>query len=121
MKKIVATNGVTILVDDGDFEKLTARNRRWYIDSYGYPTGWRNDIRQPISMHRVILPKELGKHIDHINRDKLDNRKENLRYVSYSENSQNKPGWTDCGYKGVHKNGRKWIASIFKDKKRYYL
>lgn len=33
------------------------------------------------------VPK--GKYIDHLNRDKLDNRKENLRIVSMSENLLN--------------------------------
>ena len=51
-------------------------------------------------MHRFIMNAEKGSVIDHINCDKLDNRKSNLRIVSNSQNAQNSIKKTD-GYIGV--------------------
>ena len=56
------------------------------------------------------------KHIDHINRDRLDNRWANLRLATHSQNQANRPPpiSNTSGFKGVtwHKNRRKWQASI---------
>jgi hypothetical protein len=53
--------------------------------SYGYSRGSKSSVL----MHRFILDAEKGTLIDHLNGDKLDNRKINLRYVTRSQNSQN--------------------------------
>lgn len=58
--------------------------RRWRIDGRGYVG---NTF---ISMHRLFVPKKIGMEIDHINRDKLDNRLFNLRLVSRAQNNWNK-------------------------------
>lgn len=51
--------------------------------------------------------------IDHVNRDRLDNRPENLRSASHAENMRNKihPGGASR-YRGVNPSGRKWKATI---------
>lgn len=62
-------------------------------------------------MHYDFMPET----VDHINMDKLDNRIENLRPASVSENSKNRIGNRGMsGVKGVswHKKARKWIANI---------
>jgi hypothetical protein len=55
--------------------------------------------------------------IDHINRDKLDNRLSNLRVITSKENSYNrkKNATSENKYKGVQKRGNKYIAVITKD------
>ena len=60
---------------------------------------------------------EFPKMIDHINRDKTDNRLENLRVVSRQDNNQN------VSYKGyVHvKHRNRYVASIMVDGKRNYI
>lgn len=42
--------------------------------------------------------------MDHVDRDKLNNRKSNLRRATRSQNSCNMSGWGPTGVKGVYKN-----------------
>jgi restriction endonuclease S subunit len=77
-----------------------------------------------------------GMVVDHINRNKLDNRRENLRICTMAENSYNrtkiktidivdnikKPRKIKSKYKGVKKdNKNEWSASITKDGKKYEM
>ncbi|HVQ45170.1 MAG TPA: AP2 domain-containing protein [Candidatus Saccharimonadia bacterium] len=104
--------------DDADFvnqwEWHFASNYAVRNERFG-DSGWRQ-----IFMHREILDlprlsKYRGPVGDHINRDKLDNRRANLRAVSKSEDAQNGPprGGTSAT-PGVnwHKRQRKWIARV---------
>ncbi|WP_252233758.1 HNH endonuclease [Clostridium sp. ZS1] len=67
-------------------------------------------------MHRFIMNPPSNKLIDHINGNKLDNRKCNLRIVNKSQNAMNskKPKNNTSGVKGVYwdKRSKKWEASI---------
>ena len=67
-------------------------------------------------MHREILKCPKGLFIDHINRNGLDNRKNNLRVCSKSQNMMNTliPKNNTSGYKGVSwsKRDKKWMAYI---------
>ena len=73
---------------------------------------------------RVFIPNPLNKpFVDHINGDKLDNRLENLRYATHSENTANRKKCnSETGYKGVSMthNG-KYKSSICHQGKSYYL
>ena len=84
-----------------------------------------------IIMHRVILERMMGRTlskdeiVDHINGDKLDNTRENLRLANKSQNNSNrgKSNNNTSGYKGVywHKAGQKWGASIGVNNKNKHL
>lgn len=51
--------------------------------------------------------------IDHINRDRADNRISNLRAVTNAENAQNqKTRANKSGFTGVRKENSKWVAEI---------
>ena len=80
-------------VDPEDQELLS--HYSWYLTDTGYwatrakqnsPVGVPHEM---IYMHRLIMMPPKGTEIDHINRDKLDNRKENLRYADRSLNCSN--------------------------------
>lgn len=88
MKQIPLTKGKFAIVDDEHYDYLI--QWRWHVSDSGYATRHtRNQKRNIIRMHRVInnTPDDLI--TDHINGDKLDNRKENLRTVNKSLNARN--------------------------------
>lgn len=76
-------------------------------------------------MHRVIMNCPEGMQVDHINGNKKDNRRSNLRICSASQNMANrsKPSNNTSGYKGVgwRKSRCKWIASIRVNSNLYHL
>lgn len=91
-----------VLLDSDDLDKVT--KYQWSIGSHGYATSGAGS--KQILMHRLIANlDDTGKVIDHINRNKLDNRKSNLRICSPSENSMNKGVQNNnkLGFKGVTK------------------
>jgi hypothetical protein len=69
-----------------------------------------------VRMHRYVIGALSGQIVDHVNSDRLDNRKSNLRIVTASQNNQNRAKLpnTTSKYIGVHKpvNGSKWVATI---------
>lgn len=70
-----------------------------------------------VLMHRVILGAKKGQIVDHINGDGLDNRRENLRFVTHGQNMQNRRGATKrskTGIRGVFFEVRKarYVAKV---------
>jgi hypothetical protein len=78
-----------------------------------------------VSMHRLIINAPLGLEVDHINGDKLDNRKINLRLVTRQQNALNLSLAKNnkSGFKGVSwcNSSRKWKATIAYKRQRYHL
>lgn len=111
--------GLYLLVDEADFDIVSPFS--WFLGSHGYACSKQNTVLA----HRLILDNPSGKEIDHINGDKLDCRRTNLRIVTRQQNSLNKAKHKDntSGYKGVHwfKRDKKWQAQICNAGKRYHL
>jgi hypothetical protein len=93
-------------------------------------TGYKNIQikRRQYPAHRLIFLYHNGylpKTIDHVDRNKSNNKIENLREVTGSENALNTKKYktNTSGYKGVSwsKNAKKWAAQIVVNKKRIYL
>lgn len=79
------------LVSADDVYKVEMNS--WRLDSHGYAIKSikENGKTKNTPLHHVVYKKpDKGMVIDHINRNKLDNRRENLREVSYSLNSANR-------------------------------
>lgn len=104
-------------------------NFQWYLGSNGYP-GTHGSIDGDIKcgsmypIHRFLFPNTpKGYVIDHINRDRLDNRRSNLRVITAKQNSYNRsrPSNSKSKFKGVRKDGNKFKAVISKDNKVYEI
>lgn len=131
MKQIKLTQGKMALVDDIDFEWLN--QYKWNYSAQpesrpGYARNWKLGY-----MHRLINKTANGLETDHINQNKLDNRRQNLRSVNGSENQTNKPMSRNntSGIPGVkwdrnrslwkvsfRRNYRTYNVGNFKDKER---
>lgn len=114
--------GNKFTADIEDYEKLNLYYWR-FEKSTGY---FQSNINgKSIYMHRFILGLNHGSKmcVDHINRDKSDNRKLNLRLCSKQQNGINKisPNQAIGKYRGVTKVKRKYSASITFNYKRYHL
>ena len=105
MKEIKLKNGETTIVDDDDFDYLS--KHKWYLSKHGYAIGCekRNNIKSFAKIHRIIMGiNDPSIKIDHVNGNKLDNRKNNLRIASNSQNVHNsaKRKNTSNSFKGVN-------------------
>lgn len=84
------------------------------IDSLGYPVARIDGVRT--RLHRHVAGHPAGMDVDHINRDKLDCRRQNLRLATRQQNSCNAGRRTHntSGYRGVYlcKFTRRWRAEI---------
>lgn len=121
MKKIPLTQGKYAIVDDIDFEYL---NQWKWTFTHGYAYR-KDDKRKNVFMHRFLLQAPKGKLTDHVNGNKLDNRRLNLRLCSPSENQKNqkKNKANTSGFKGVSwdKERKKWAAYINANGRLYHL
>ena len=130
MKKIQLTQGKYAIVDDEDYE-IVSKFKWHYIDAYthrknGYARHLLYENGKPVGfirMHHLILPFKNGYMIDHINGDGLDNRRENLRLVTKSQNMINSGARKNntTGYKGVYRMRDKWRVSISRDRKQHHI
>lgn len=103
------------IVDRVDFTYLM--QWKWYFhNGYAVRQAGGRKNKKMILMHRVIMQTPRTMITDHINGDKLDNRRCNLRLCTRKQNQQNQKivrGGTSK-FKGVRwsKRENKWIAKI---------
>lgn len=117
----------TVTKVDGDYDGEFFGHYIWYLMPTGYAArperahNGRYSYGTYVYLHNEVLHPKKGFWVDHINRDKLDNRSCNLRYVTPKENAQNRPQpilkrKSASGYRGVYKDkrrsGKSWTASI---------
>lgn len=115
MKIIKLTKGKLAIVDDDNYDELI--KYKWYCNSGGYAL--RRDYTTKdkifIWMHRLINNTPRNLETDHVNGNRLDNRKSNLRSCTIKQNRQNRSvnrNKINTKYKGIHLHGNNWRAQI---------
>jgi hypothetical protein len=128
MKYIKLSQGNIAIISDEDFESLS--KYKWHF-SKAYGAGRsvsKYGVHWTVTMNRQITNCPNGSYVDHINRNRLDNRRENLRICTNAENNQNRPKSNHkvkptSKYKGVYydKLRDSYRAYIWKDSKYYFI
>ncbi len=124
MKRIkLGRRSVYALVDDTDFAEV--RKHHWYLMNTGYVETFRKrdgKVSGRTTLHRFILNPAAGQMIDHINRNKLDCRRTNLRLATFTQNNCNLQRTNKFGtYRGVRPRDRRWEARITIDRRSVSL
>ena len=112
-----------------DIEDLPIIQSRtnWYVDKGGYLTSsyYYAGIRRIVRFHRIVMHAGPDQYVDHKNRKRYDNRKNNLRCCSYAENNRNRGlrSTNQSGITGVSfdKRRNKWTASITFNNKKLFI
>jgi HNH endonuclease len=108
----IHSGGRSALVDASDVAFLS--QFKWFVSVQGYPSARVN--KQTVTMHRLLLGENGRLSVDHFNRNKLDNRRANLRWVTCAANIANTGVRRNCvsGFKGVRqaRKGGMWHAQI---------
>lgn len=112
---IKTRKGEIIKISQCDFDLVSTST--WRTIKNGYVVATRN--KKTTYIHRLILSAKPNQHVDHINRNKLDNTRENLRLCSRHQNQHNRKAanTNPSGFKGVFRDKRdylkkRWIAYI---------
>ena len=125
---IALTQNQVAIVDVADFEWLNQFN--WYASWCEHIKGFYAmrslpDYGTTVTMQAFILNCQPGEQGDHKNHNTLDNRRENLRKCTPSQNQANSPNRvrSKSGYRGVQweERGHKWVARIRFDGKYMHL
>jgi len=123
MKSFIISGCETVLVDDEDFERVTAL--KWFVQrkpsgaKYAHRSYWINGWAYDLRLGRFVfgnVPDD--KLVDHINGNGLDNQKQNLRVVDHVANlrgfQRKRHTATTSIFRGVYwqKDRKKWGACI---------
>lgn len=120
--------GIYTKVDLDDYEDLMQYS--WYVHKESGAKDTPRYIAEArigkkyIKMHRYLLKARKGQVVDHINRDPLDNRRANLRFVTLSQNRHNSNFTTSkSGHKGIYYLPKKkaYVARIKIKRKEYHI
>lgn len=133
MNHIPLSRGLFAVVDDEDYERLACF--KWHASAQ--PGGLFRAARDAPRPHRhkILMAREIlgvsqdAVVVDHRNGDPLDNRRENLRVATVTENVRNSAGWgrRSAPYKGIAmvkrdcRLARPWVAKICVNRRRIHL
>lgn len=108
--------GDVVLIDEEDAHIMHGKS--WYLNSRYVKATNGGKL-----LHRLIMKAGEKQIVDHINGNVFDNRKENLRICSHSQNMRNRAvhETNKAGFRGVHfdKHWNKWIVIVQVDKMRH--
>jgi hypothetical protein len=128
-RRIYLGEGEWTIVEPADFYRFG--HHKWHLRGNRKKFYAIRDIKtgpgrtKPLSLHREIMNKPKGILVDHKNCDTLDNRRDNLRLATHSQNAQNVPKRknTSSRFIGVcfNKRYKKWYAFIGYEGKKIWL
>ena len=116
------------IIDLEDLERVINFPYTWFAkynkpidDYYAVASEYIPELKhsRPIHLHQFIMNTR-DNHVDHINHDPRDNRKENLRVILPNENLRNREGRNKnnhSGYRNVSWNGNGWSVQLQVDGK----
>lgn len=119
------TKGLEAVIDANDAQLVEGFN--WFSQNTYAARSIKDECgrRKILRMHNLILGTKCGFFVDHINRNTLDNRRQNLRYATASENQRNRGVSSNniSGLKGAHwdRSKGRWRPEIKANGKRYKL
>lgn len=97
-------NGYQALIDEADWPMVQGLTLYRGTNGYVYFSMGSLETHKTQTLHSLLLGPHKGRHIDHINGDKLDNRRENLRVATHSQNQVNR--------KSLNKNNRSGARGV---------
>ena len=113
---LALTQGAYALIDESDYAAASKFN--WQLATIGYAIGWIPDAtgtRRRTLLHRWLIGEPTDE-VDHINQNRLDCRRCNLRLATHAENAWNGTlrSTNTSGFRGVfwHPRLKKWRARI---------
>ncbi len=111
-----------VMVDDEDYEWL--RQYEWQVDRHNSVKTHAPGMKGKL-IHRLILNAPEHLEVDHIDGNRLNNQRSNLRLATSSQNKMNRGPRKDntSGYKGVswHSQRLKWTARVKAGQKYIHL
>ena len=113
-----------VLIDDADWPLI--KDYKWHITGrdilyiHGYKKGIPTRKQPRIKLHRLIMGLD-NPLVDHENRNGLDCRRQNLRFLTKSGNNRNCVRGSSTGFRGVYPNGNGFMARIQINYKSDYL
>lgn len=106
------------IIDRSDYDKV--KSYKWSVFS-----NYRVADSQGLFLHDLIINHKGNNNImiDHIDGDGFNNQKQNLRIATCSQNAANcsKRSHNTSGFKGVYKQGNKWMAKVVCKGKQHYF
>jgi len=121
MIKIELTKGGFTEIDDQDESLARAFKWRRHEDKRGtnrteYAA---HSVKKGVTLflHRLIMQAKAGETVDHRDGNGLNNKRDNLRLCTQSQNRANGRQWKipKSGFRGVYQNREKWVAMISQD------
>ncbi len=133
VKEIILRNGNKTIVDDEDFERISKLS--WNQNFYGYVCSYVNAGTRTnktgnvvtksklVYLAREILQAGNKEQVDHINHDKLDNRRSNLRIANHTQQKMNRRMFSNnkSGFKGVVFERGRYKATISINGKKVHI
>ena len=105
-----------VIISSNDHTREMLDDNIWYCCSgYAVANEGKGKSRTTAKLHRKLMHMDNNPlFVDHIKRNKFDNRLENLRIVTVEENNRNrtKPNTNTSGIMGIRKRQNRWITQI---------